>query len=345
MRRGAGIGSVLRTAALAGLMAAVAPGGASLAADEAPPEPPKPIERIESVKRKQPPARAARGPVSPAGPVMVGELTRHIARHEDTLVELARLYNVGYTELRAANPDVDPWLPGEGAEILIPTAHLLPQGVRKGLVVNLADQRLYYFPPDGGRIVTAPIGIGSDGWRTPTGRTRVIEKRKRPTWYVPESIRAEDPELPAVVPPGPDNPLGDFALYLGWRSYVIHGTNKPFGVGRRVSHGCVRLYPEDIARLFKKVKIGTPVTVLDDPVKLAWVGDRLMLEVHPSQNQADEIEAGDPMTPETPAEYRYRIMEKAGRFAARLDWRRINAAIRERSGLPVSILKRRDAAG
>ncbi len=319
MRRSAGINRVLRLAALAGvagLAVAAAPGAASLAADQA-----------------------------PAAPVMVGELTRHIAHHEDTLVDLARQYNVGYTELRAANPHIDPWLPGAGTEILVPTGHLLPGSTRKGLVVNLGDQRLYYFPPDGGRVITAPIGIGSEGWGTPTGRTWVIKKRKRPSWYVPESIRAEDPDLPAVVPPGPDNPLGAFALYLGWRSYVIHGTNKPFGVGRRVSHGCVRLYPEDIAWLFRQVEIGTPVTVLDEPVKLAWVGDQLMLEAHPSQTQADAVEAGETPTPETPAEYRFRIRETAGRSAARLDWQRIEAAIRERSGLPIGILKREDAAG
>ena len=317
MRRGPGTGidRILRLAALAGL-AAVAPGAASLAADG---------------------ARTA--------PAMIGEPTRHTARHEDTFVDLARRYNVGYTELRSANAHIDPWLPGAGAEIVVPTSHLLPEGARKGLVVNLGDQRLYYFPPDGGGILTAPIGIGGEGWHTPTGRTRLVRKRERPTWYVPESIRAQDPDLPAVVPPGPDNPLGRFALYLGWPSYVIHGTNKPSGVGRRVSHGCVRLYPEDIAQLFERIAIGTPVTVLDEPVKLAWVGDRLMLEAHPSQAQADEVEAGGRPTPEMPENIRGRIREKAGPAAAQLDWARIVAALRERSGLPVAILKRDGAAG
>jgi len=337
-----GLDSIWRTTVVAAILVGVAAPNPAVSDDKTVSAP---VKRIESLKARTRPVSAANTTKAPARPAIIGEMTRHRARHEDTLVDLARQYNVGYTELRAANPRVDPWLPGTGTEILIPTVHLLPNGVRKGLVVNLADQRLYYFPPDGGPIISAPIGIGSDGWRTPTGRTWVVKKRARPTWYVPKSIRAEDPELPAIVPPGPDNPLGEFALYLGWQSYVIHGTNKPFGVGRRVSHGCVRLYPEDIAWLFSEVKIGTQVTVLDEPVKIAWVGDELMLEIHPSQTQADEIEAGGILTPEAPAEFRYRILEKAGQFAARLDWKLIKAAVRERSGLPVSILKQIDAAG
>ncbi len=319
-----GIGRVSRAAVLAGLAAAAAPGTASLAAGE---------------------AQAAAAGGTHAIPAIVGALTHHTARHEDTLLDLARHYNVGYTELRAANAHIDPWLPGAGTEIIVPASHLLPEGVRKGLVVNLGDQRLYYFPPGGGEVLTAPIGIGGEGWRTPIGRTSVVRKRERPIWYVPASIRAEDPELPAVVPPGPDNPLGRFALYLGWPAYVIHGTNKPYGVGRRVSHGCVRLYPEDIARLFEQVAIGTPVTVLDEPIKLAWVGDWLMIEAHPSQAQADEVEATGRPTPETPVNIRERILEKAGPLAGLLDWRRINTAIRERSGMPLAILKRDAAAG
>lgn len=279
-----------------------------------------------------------------AAPAMIGEIVYHSALHEDTLVDLALRYNVGYTELRAANPGIDPWLPGAGTRIVVPTAHLLPDGPREGVVVNLADQRLYFFGPGGGAVASVPVGIGSAGWDTPVGATRIVRKRERPYWYVPASIRAEDPDLPAVVPPGPNNPLGAFALNLGWPAYVIHGTNKPYGVGRRVSHGCVRLYPRDIAWLFGKVEIGTPVRVVDQPMKLAWVGDELMLEVHPSQAQADRVEAGERPEPDPPAEYRYRIVEKAAGQAAELDWRRIAAVVRERSGLPVAILTRAPGA-
>ena len=272
-------------------------------------------------------------------------MIRYQARYEDTMVDLARRYNVGYTELRAANPLVDPWLPGKGTEILIPTVHIVPNGVKKGVVLNLADQRLYYFKPGTEKVVSVPVGIGSDGWSTPTGKTWVIKKRERPTWYVPKSIQEDDPELPAVVPPGPDNPLGEYAIYLGWRSYLIHGTNKPYGVGRRVSHGCVRLYPEDIAWLFQVIPVGTQVTVVDQPVKIAWVGDELLLEVHPSQSQADQLEAGEKVAQEPPPEFGFQITKAAGAFAPKLDWELIRKTVNERTGLPVPILKRDDAAG
>ncbi len=280
-----------------------------------------------------------------AYPPMIGETIRYRAKHEDTLIRLPRRFDVGYTELRAANPHVDPWLPGAGTEILIPAAHIVPEADRKGLVLNLGDQRLYYFKPDGRTVVSFPVGIGMEGWSTPTGRTKVVRKQKRPTWYVPKSIRAERPYLPKVVPPGPDNPLGSHALYLGWQSYLLHGTNKPYGIGRRASHGCVRLYPEDIERLFGEIPIGTPVTVVDQPVKIAWVGGELMIEAHPSQTQADQVEAGDRMARESAPEVAYRLIYAARTEAGRLDWPLIRRTLRRRSGLPVSVLKPADAAG
>ena len=281
----------------------------------------------------------------PAYPAMIGKVLRYRARDEDTLIHLPRRFNVGYTELRAANPYVDPWLPGAGTEILIPTAHIVPQAAHQGLVLNLGDQRLYHFKPDGRTVVSFPVGIGREGWSTPTGRTKVVRKREKPTWYVPKSIRAERPDLPAVVPPGPDNPLGSHALYLGWNSYLLHGTNRPYGIGRRASHGCVRLYPEDISRLYREIPIGTPVTVVDQPVKIAWVGGELMLEVHPTQAQADQVEAGEQVTREASPEIAYRLLAAAGAEAARLDWGRIRQALGKRSGLPIAVLKRKDAAG
>ncbi len=299
-------------------------------------------------------AQAAENAAGPAGtavssetayPAMIGRVLRYRARHEDTLIHLPRRFNVGYTELRAANPYVDPWLPGEGTEILIPTAHIVPQAAHRGLVLNLGDQRLYHFKPDGKTVVSYPVGIGREGWSTPTGRTRVVRKRARPTWYVPKSIRAERPDLPAVVPPGPDNPLGLHALYLGWAAYLLHGTNRPYGIGRRASHGCVRLYPEDIARLFREIPVGTPVTVVDQPIKIAWVGGDLMLEVHPTQAQADQVEAGERMTREGAPEIAYRLVAAVRGNARRLDWSRIRQALRKREGLPIAVLKREGAAG
>ena len=288
---------------------------------------------------------AAAGPGASSYPSMIGKIVRYRARHEDTLIRLPRRFNVGYTELRSANPYVDPWLPGAGTEILIPTAHIVPDGAKKGLVLNLGDQRLYYFKPDGKTVVSFPVGIGREGWSTPIGRTKVVRKREKPTWYVPKSIRAERPYLPAVVPPGPANPLGSHALYLGWNSYLLHGTNKPYGIGRRASHGCVRLYPEDIARLFRTIPIGTPVTVVDQPVKIAWANGELMLEAHPSQSQSDQVEWGETMTRESVPEIAYRLIYAARTDAGRLDWKLIRRELHKRSGVPVSVLKPGDAAG
>jgi len=175
-------------------------------------------------------------------------------RREDTLSDLARAYGLGYDELIAANPGVDPWLPGDHTPILLPTQYVLPNVPRKGVILNIASKRLFYFPavPEGQPQVvkTYPIGIGRVGWETPLGATTVTAKAKDPSWFVPASVRREHAEigdpLPAVVPPGPDNPLGTRVLKLNMPGYLIHGTNQPYGVGMRVSHGCVRLYPESL---------------------------------------------------------------------------------------------------
>ncbi len=219
---------------------------------------------------------------------VVGELQIIRASAEDTFVKIARTYNLGYDELVEANPDVDPWLPGEGTTVLLPTRFVLPDAVREGVVINIASKRLYYYPPpdaDGGRaVMTHPIGIGKLGTETPLGKTTVTAKGRDPVWFPPASIRrdyaAAGNPLPAQVPPGPDNPLGDFVLILGMPSYLIHGTNKPAGVGMRVSYGCVRLFPENIAELFELVPVGTPVTIVNQPYAFAWADGELLLEAH-----------------------------------------------------------------
>lgn len=281
--------------------------------------------------------------VAPAAAAAAGDLIGEIGTHEtvaeDTLLHLARRYDLGFVELVAANPGVDPWLPGAGVRLVLPTAHLLPAAPRRGVVVNLAEQRLYHFPSAGGPVETYPLGTGRDGCQTPLGETRIAGKRARPTWIPPASIRAERPELPAAVPPGPDNPLGAFALDLALPGYVIHGTNKPLGIGRRVSHGCIRMYPEDIRRLFARVAPGTPVTIVDQPVKLGWSGNALFLEVHPSQTQADEIEASGRFTPQPIPDLATRVRDAAGLEAERLDWARVWATARQRRGVPVRITR------
>ena len=181
------------------------------------------------------------------------ETTSYRAAYEDTLLEVARRFKLGYVEMVAANPGTDPWLPGEGTEVVLPTVHLLPDAAREGIVINLADMRLYYFPEPNGPPRSYPIGIGRDGLTTPLGTTEVVRKRKDPTWHPTARMREEDPELAEVVPPGPDNPLGSRAMYLGWPTYLIHGTNKPWGIGRRSSSGCIRMYPEDAEELFDLV--------------------------------------------------------------------------------------------
>ncbi|MGR6036196.1 MAG: L,D-transpeptidase family protein [Candidatus Nitrosoglobus sp.] len=234
------------------------------------------------------PALAASFPLPPPGESVVGQNIFVPAKASETLLDIARRYDVGYSEIKIANPNIDPWLPKEGIPVLVPTQYVLPQAPRKGVVINLAEMRLYYFPksPVGQPriIITHPIGIGREGWLTPLGLTSVIGKKKDPIWIPPKSIRLEheangDP-LPKQVLPGPDNPLGKFALRLGMPGYLIHGTNRPWGVGMRVSHGCIRLYPEDIASLFEQIKVGTSVNVIYQPFKAGVKKGMLYLEAH-----------------------------------------------------------------
>lgn len=263
----------------------------------------------------------------------------HVTVYEDSLVDLARKYGLGYTEIVSANPGLDPWVPGADKKIVLPTAHILPAAPHEGIVINLADQRLYFFREDGKTVDSVPLGIGNNGWDTPKGTTKVVRKKKNPTWYVPKSVRKEDPELPAIVRPGPDNPLGAHAVYLGWPAYLFHGTNKPYGVGRRVSHGCVRLYPEDIARLFGDIKVGTLVTVVDQPMKVTKMDGQLWLEIHPTQLQADEVEQTGKHTPSKPAEFEFLLTSAAGDDANRIDWVKAKRAAMERRGIPIPIFK------
>ena len=282
-------------------------------------------------------AAVAPGDGDAAGNDVIGDISWYVTRYEDTMPELARRFDLGFVELMIANPGLEAWVPGADRQILVPSAHILPDGPRKGIVVNLAELRLYYFHQDGS-IETVPVGIGRDYWQTPEVHSAIARKRKDPVWTPPASIRAEKPELPASIGPGPDNPLGAFAMDLGYDSYVIHGTNKPLGVGRRVSHGCIRLYPEDIARLFSEVPVGTPVRIIDQQIKLGWSGGALFLEAHPSQQQVDEVEAGKTLEHDVdlPA-MMVRISEMPGAADADLDWALIERALRERSGVPVRI--------
>ena len=216
---------------------------------------------------------------------LVGEPVALTVRYEDQFATLAMKYDLGFEELRHANPDVDPWIPGEGARVVLPTQFMLPPGPRAGVVINLPEYRLYYFPKGSGTVMTFPIGIGRTGFQTPAATTKIVAKILNPSWYPTKAHRIEHAEmgdkLPTVVPPGPDNPLGHLAIQLTLPGYFLHGTNKPFGVGQRVSHGCVRLYPDDIQSLADAVPIGMDVRIIDAPLKVSWHEGMLWLEAHP----------------------------------------------------------------
>jgi L,D-transpeptidase ErfK/SrfK len=231
---------------------------------------------------------------------VVGEPQIVIAREENTFSDLAREYGLGYDELAAANPGIDPWLPGDGTPILLPTQFVIPDVPREGIVLNIATKRLFYFPARAEdkpqTVLTYPIGIGRVGWETPLGSSAVISKARDPSWYVPASVRQENRELgypdPAVVPPGPDNPLGKFVLKLDIPGYLIHGTNQPYGVGMRVSHGCVRLYPENIELLYELVGLGEPVMIINEPYLAGQRDGEFYFEGH-APLRDDEISAED----------------------------------------------------
>jgi L,D-transpeptidase ErfK/SrfK len=222
---------------------------------------------------------------------------------------------------------------------VLPTIHLLPDGKVEGIVINLADMRLYYYGKAGTSPRSYPIGIGRDGLTTPLGTTEIVRKRRDPIWHPTKRMRVEDPTLPEIVPPGPDNPLGNRAMYLGWSSYLIHGTNKPWGIGRRSSSGCIRMYPEHAEELFELVEVGTSVTVVDQPIKLDWIDGALFMEAHPTQRQSDQLEAEGRFEPELPSQVVDQVLKVAGDQAALLDWSRIRRATVERRGYPIRITR------
>ncbi len=257
---------------------------------------------------------------------LLGALAVHVVARGESLIEIARDYDVGFNAIAAANPELDPFIPKEGAVALVPTAWILPRAAAPGVVaVNLSEMRLYVAGPAGVPPITFPIGVAMSGRSTPLGVQRVIEKTADPTWYPTPQILEEDPTLPAVVPPGPDNPLGSHALRLSSRTILIHGTNRPFGVGRKVSHGCIRLYPEDIRRLFRIVDVGTPVAIVREPVKVAVQHGRVWVEVH-----ADDAVATDPLDDAV------RLLADAGALRD-VDARKLVAAVRARRGVPVRV--------
>lgn len=289
---------------------------------------------------------------------VVGALTVVAARADETLLDLARRHGLGYEDIVRANPEVDTWLPGEGTEVLLPTRYVLPPGPRKGVILNLAEYRMYYFPePKEGEpaiVMTYPMSIGRMDWETPLGLTRIISKVRSPTWYPPESVRAEhaadgDP-LPRIVPPGPKNPLGAFAMRLGLPGYLIHSTNRPAGVGMRVTHGCIRMFPEDIRFLFDQVSVNTPVRIINEPVKVGWHGDELVMEVHRALEivpfETDSGEITNEVLPEDLLVQPERniltalteqFVAATNTRAGELDWERAEDLLERADGIPMPV--------
>ena len=269
---------------------------------------------------------------------LVGQMQFKLIDGNTTLLDIARANDLGILELSAANPGVDAWVPGEERLIVMPTAHIVPNGVeRRGVIVNLSELRLYYFPDDGSSVVTSSIGIGRDGFDTPVGKSEIVRKKANPTWYPTEATRLDKPELPSVVGPGPDNPLGAHALYLGWPTYLIHGTNKPLGVGRRISRGCIRMYPERVEALFGVVPVGTPVQVVQEPLKLGRKDGEIYLEAHPDFEQLDQLENTYRFDLKPPTDITDRIIKFAGSDVSRIDWQAVRSATLNRRGYPEQI--------
>jgi L,D-transpeptidase ErfK/SrfK len=275
------------------------------------------------------------------GSAVVGTDERIKSTYQDTLLDIAHRYSLGYEEIIRANPGVDMWLPGEGTEILLPGRRILPPGPRDGLVVNLPEHRLYYYPkPRKGQhrvVITYPVSIGRMDWHSPLGQTEVVAKQKHPSWYPPESIRKEharngDP-LPRVVPPGPNNPLGDFKMRLGVGdgTYEIHGTNNPMAVGMAITHGCIRMYPEDVAALFAKVPVGTKVWLINDPVKVTYVGGDLLMEAHPPVDSEGQ-------TVEPNLDLLAQQLDRAlGSSVAAIHWDFAREALQSANGMPAIV--------
>ena len=287
-------------------------------------------------------AQANEYPLRDDGADIFGQVERIRTRFEDTLIQIARRYSLGYEELLRVNQDVDPWLPGEGTLVLIPGQRLLPPGEREGIVVNLPEHRLYYFPKpkmdQPATVLTYPVSVGKMDWRTPIGSTKIVSKQKNPSWTPPKSVHEErrrlgEPPLPAVVPPGRDNPLGAHAMRLSipGGAYLIHGTNNPDAVGMAVTHGCLRMYPEDIATLFERVPVGTKVTLIDEPVKMTKIDGEVWLEVHPPiDDQGRAVAVSLDL-------FEARLDALLGESEVVINWDIALEALRDARGIPVMI--------
>lgn len=270
------------------------------------------------------------------GDLLMGEISSHTVKKRESLFDIARKYGMGIIELQAANPGINPWQPKPGTTVTVTKRHLLPGITRDGIVINLASSRMFYFKGPS-EVMTFPIAHGKDGWETPVAATTIVEKRLHPTWTPPASIRAENPDLPDFIPPGPDNPLGDYALALGLNGIMIHGTNAPSSIGRRASHGCIRMYPEDIKALFNAVKKGTPVLITKTPYVLGWKGNKLYLQVTPKVRAVTKSKT---LKKPKPDKFLREAIEREAGPEAIIDWELVDEVRARADGIPAEIARR-----
>lgn len=267
---------------------------------------------------------------------VVGKITTGVVQPGDTFASIARRYDIGYCELEEANPGVNPDAPPAGSVLILPTQYVLPDVPKNGIIINLVEMRLYYFSPNKREVHIFPVGVGREGWESPLGVWSIIERTPLPTWHAPESIREarakEGVFIPKEVPPGPDNPLGDYAMRLSNHTYLIHGTNDPSGVGRRSSAGCIRMYPEDIKSLFELTSRGTSVRIINYPYKAGWQDNKLYLETHlPLGGILAEL---DPDHKDAE-----QVINKAisQRGAAYVNWTKAKAIAKEQQAIPQEV--------
>ncbi len=266
--------------------------------------------------------------IDPSANTVIGEFLDYVIKEKDTLLDIARNFDLGYLDIILFHPDIDPWLPPTGKKIAIPTAWVLPDVDKKGIVINIPELRLYLFFNDINMVQTYPIGLGVLDAPTPFGSFTIAEKTKNPTWGIPESLQEKYGRK--TIPPGPDNPLGEYRLRLSKHDYGIHGTNAPWGIGRLVSHGCIRLYPEDIEEIFSLVELGTPVNIIYEPIKIGLKDDRIFVEVHPDlYNNISDL-----LLYTAKKLFAYRIWEE-------VDLDLLVQALDEQRGVPIDITRKK----
>ncbi len=275
------------------------------------------------------------------GDDVIGRLAALRLERGDTLPDIARHFSLGVNAISAANPGADVWVPEAGQRILLPLSFILPDAPRKGIVINLAAMRLFQFKGDSQSLAvsTYPLGVGTVERPSPIGQMYVARKATRPTWHVPASIaedhRKKGDPLPAKVLPGPENPLGEYALYLSKPGYLIHGTNKPASIGLRATNGCIRLYPEDIKKLYESTPVKTPVCTVNQPYLLGQYDGVVYVEVHAPPEELDTVEFDKIYT-------KLRNIEKeSGRT---LDWSKVKKVLAEARGIPVPIFEIRQGS-